>query len=74
MQSTILQTDPDYESRRKRRAAIKSIHAHLLAIRAAEQKYLDNVPDNLQGSESFEAGENAVDTLDEIICLLSEVY
>ena len=45
-----------------------------MAIRAAEQKYLDNVPDNFQESESFELGENAVDTLDEIIDLLTTVY
>ena len=74
MQSNTSQTDPEYGSRRKRRAAVKSIHALLVAIRTAEQKYLDNVPENFQDSESFEVGENAVDALDEIICLLSEVY
>ena len=74
MQTNTLQTDPEYGSRRKRQAAVKSIHTRLLAIQAAEQKYLDNVPDNFQESESFEAGENAVVVLDEIIDLLTEVY
>jgi len=50
------------------------MHARLLAIRAAELKYLNNVPDNFQCSESFEVGESAVETLDEIIDLLAEVY
>jgi hypothetical protein len=68
------QADLEYGSRRKRRAAVKVVHARLLAIRAAEQKYLDNVPDNFQESESFETGENAVDVLDEIIDLLTTVY
>jgi hypothetical protein len=74
VQANPSQTELDYRSRRNRRAAVKSIHARLLAIRAAEQKYLDNVPDNFQGSEAFETGENAVDTLDEIIDLLTTVY
>jgi len=74
VQANTSQTDLEYGSRLKRRAAVKTIHARLVAIRAAEQKYLDNVPDSFQCSESFEVGENAVDTLDEIIGLLTEVY
>jgi len=46
----------------------------LSAIRSAEQRYLDNVPDNFQNSESFEVGENAVDILDEVIGLLTDAY
>ena len=74
MQTNTSQADLEYGSRHKRQAAVKAIHVRLLAIRSAEQKYLDNVPDNFQCSESFEAGENAVETLDEIIDLLAEVY
>jgi len=74
VQSNTSQTNLEYGSRRKRRTAIKSIHELLVAIRTAEQKYLDNVPVNFRDSEPFEVGENAVDALDEIICLLSEVY
>jgi hypothetical protein len=69
-----LQTDMGYGTRRKRRIAVKSIHDCLLSIRDAEQKYLENTPVNFQNSESFEIGEHAVDTLDEIIDLLVEVY
>ena len=74
MQTNTQPADREYGSRHRRRAAVKAIHARLLAIRAAEQKYLDNVPGNLQSSESFEVGENAVESLDEIIDLLNEVY
>ena len=74
MKTNTPQTDLEYESRRKRRAAVKSIHARLLAIRTAEQTYLDNVPDNFQDSKSFEVGENAVEVLGEVIDLLSEAY
>ena len=69
-----LQIPIDYSARRKRRNAVKSILLHVTAIRDAEQRYLDNVPDNLQSSESFEIGECAVETLDEIIDLLVDIY
>jgi len=64
----------DYGSRRKRREEVKRALACLAAVRSAEQRSLDNVPDNFQNSDSFESGENAVDTLDEIIDLLASVY
>ena len=67
-------TTADYDSRRKRRNAVKNILACLSSIRDAEQNYLENVPDNFQTSESFEDGECAVDALDEIIGLLADVY
>ena len=69
-----IQIDMGFSSRSKRRDAVKNILACLTAIRVAEQDYLDNVPENFQCSESFEIGENAVDTLDEIIGLLVDVY
>ena len=74
----MLKTGPfsvaDYASRRKRRDAVKSILDCLSGIRDAEQKSLDNVPENFQCSDSFESGECAVDALDEIIGLLADVY
>ena len=67
-------TKADYDTRRKRRNSVKRILLCLTSIRDAEQNYLDNVPENLVNSESFEVGECAVDALDEIIGLLAEVY
>ena len=67
-------TIADFDSRRKRRDAIQAIQTLLTNIRDAEQLYLDKVPDSLQSTESFETGENAVATLDEIIDLLADVY
>ncbi len=67
-------TAADYNSRGKRRDAVRTILTYLSQIRDAEQNYLDNVPDNFQNSESFEVGECAVDALNEIIDLLVEVY
>ena len=48
--------------------------SELTNIRNAEQRCLDNTPENFQGNESFELGEIAVETLDEILELLNQVY
>ena len=64
----------DYASRRKRRDAVNAVIICLSSVRDAEQKSLDNIPENFQCSESFESGECAVDALDEIIGLLADVY
>jgi len=69
-----LRNDKGYATRRARRDAIKIIVAHIAAIREAEQSCLDKVPENFQSSESFEIGERAVETLDEIIDLLGDVF
>ena len=71
---TGLQINADFSTRHKRRGAIKAIHACLSKIRDAEQRYLENVPDNLLSSDSVDVGECAVDALDEIIGLLADVY
>jgi len=39
------QTDTEYGTRRKRRNAVKTVISCLRAIRDAEQKCLDNVPE-----------------------------
>jgi hypothetical protein len=64
----------DFDTRRKRRSAVKDALVRLSYVRDAERNYLENVPVNFQNSESFDIGECAVDALDEIIDLLVEVY
>ena len=67
-------TDVDYGSRRKRREKLKQAFDCLVAVRDAERRCLDNTPENFQQSDSFDLGEHAVDTLDEVIDLLASVY
>ena len=67
-------TGLDYGTRRVRRDVVKAIIVCLTAVRDAEQRYLDNVPDNLQSSESFEIGEYAVNAFDEAIDILTVAY
>ena len=65
---------PDFGSKRSRRSAVNAVIACLNAVRDAQLRSLENVPINLQNSDSYELGEHAVDALDEIIDLLTEVY
>jgi len=64
----------DCGTRRKRRDAVRLALDSLAAVRDAELRSLENTPDNFQNSDSFETGQMAVDALDDIIGLLSDVY
>jgi hypothetical protein len=61
---------PDYTSKRLRRKAIKLIIQQLEKIKAAEELYRDNIPENLQGSVVFDSAEEAVSLLEECVELL----
>jgi hypothetical protein len=62
--------DPDYSTRRRRRAAIVSIVKQLEEIKAYEERYRDNIPENLQNSVVYEAAEQYIEMLDEVIDIL----
>jgi hypothetical protein len=64
---------PDYSTRRKRRAAIKSVVKQLEKIKAAEERYIDNIPENLQNSAVFDAAEEYLSRLDEAIEILDSM-
>lgn len=52
---------------------INSILEDIEALRDEEQESLDNMPENLQGSERYETSEAAVDSLDEAYSALEEL-
>ena len=64
---------PDYTTRRKRRAAIKKIIEQLEEIKSFEERYRDNVPENLQGSIVYETAEEYISMMEESIELLSSI-
>lgn len=64
---------PDYSTRRRRRAAIKSIVKQLELIMDSEERYRDSIPENLQGSIMYDNADELVSTLCEAIDLLSAV-
>jgi len=61
-------------TRRKRRNSVNSLTLQMEQIRDAEVNYQSNIPDNLQGSSRFEAAEQSIAVLDEVIELLREIY
>lgn len=54
-------------------AAIEEVKSDLENIYDEEQEAFENIPENLEGSERYEAAENAVDNLDNAFSGLGEV-
>ena len=52
---------------------IEQLQQDIEDIAADEQDYLDNIPENLQGSERYEACENAVENLEAAIDWLDDI-
>jgi hypothetical protein len=61
-------------TRRQRRNELKKITERLERILENERRYMDNIPENLQGSSVFEAAGQSVETLEETIEILGSVY
>jgi len=68
------QKDKGYAVRSSRRKAITAIIGQLENIRDAEEKYKQNIPENLQNSSRYESAEHAVEAFDEAIGILGEAF
>jgi len=66
--------DKGYATRGSRRKATATIIGQLVKIRNAEEEYKQNILVNLQGSSRYDSAEQAVETLDEAIGILGEVF
>lgn len=64
----------NYAVRSNRRKATAAIVGELEKIRDAEEKYMQNMPINLQNSSRYEAAEQTVEALDESIGILGEAF
>ena len=65
---------PDLSTKRQRRAAVRNIIQQLERVKDNEEFYMDNIPDNLQGSIRFESAEICVSNILEAIELLESTY
>lgn len=54
------------------RELMEEIYTAIEEIRDEEQEYLDNMPENLQSSDRYEAAESAVENLDEAYDMVHE--
>ena len=61
-------------TRRKRRNSINALTLQMEQIRDAEVNYQSNIPDNLRGSSRYEAAEQSISVMDDVIELLGEIY
>ena len=65
---------PNYTTKRQRRAAMKKIVEQLQLIRDAEEQSRDNMPESFQSSPAYEASTECINALDEAMDLLSLAY
>jgi hypothetical protein len=63
-----------YGTRRQRRAAVGRMLRQLEMIKDAEEQYMGNIPENLQGSANYENAEQSVSLIEEGIDILASVY
>jgi hypothetical protein len=63
-----------YKTRKARRSAVKTITAMINDVLAAEERYFNNIPDNLHGSKWHTASEADIDVMQEIISLMANIY
>ena len=71
---TELSVGSPYETRKKRRNAIKIIISQMEQIMDAEEAFIENVPENLQGSKWHDAAEQSFELIQEAIDILTEIY
>jgi len=66
--------EPNYTTKRQRRAAIKKVIKQIEQIKAVEEEKHDNTPDNLQSAPAYEAAEECISFLDEALESLGSAY
>jgi len=64
---------PDYTTKRRRRAAIQSIIEQLGQIKDFEERYRDNIPENLKNSIIYDTADEHVSWLEEAIEALGSI-
>jgi hypothetical protein len=63
----------DYSTRRKRRAIVKRIVVELGQLKAAEERLIDNAPENLQDSPIYEIAEDYISVYEDVIGQLEDM-
>ena len=59
---------------KKRRKTVRAVAGLLEQVRDAEERFVSNAPENLQGAPIYEAAEQYVSVLDDVIEQLGEIY
>ncbi|HBR01055.1 MAG TPA: hypothetical protein DD738_00400 [Ruminiclostridium sp.] len=61
-------------TRAKRRKALNTVLKELNKIRDAEEAYLERIPNNLTGSAAYNAADECVDILTDVIVSLMDIF
>ena len=61
-------------TKKKRSKTIRGLIDKLELVRDAEEQAMENTPENFRGSESFEASEERISSMDEALDILGELY
>ena len=64
----------DMSTRRKRRRVVAEIINRVEMVKDSESASHKNVPENLRGTDAYEAAEETISVLDEVIELLGSIY
>jgi hypothetical protein len=67
-------TPPPVATRQQRRREVDALRARAQRVLDAEERYRDNIPENLQGSKNYEAAEMSIEALDGVIEALEAVF
>jgi len=63
-----------YATRKMRRKAVDFFITQMESLTLAEERYRDNIPENLQGSARYEEADRSVDAARNAIEQLREIY
>jgi hypothetical protein len=63
-----------YDTKRKRRKALKAIISQMELLMEAEEAYKENIPENLQNSKWYEAAEQSLMLMEETIDTMGDIY
>ena len=59
---------------KKRRKTVRAVEGLLEQVRDAEERFISNAPENLQSAPIYEAAEQYISVLDNVIEQLGEIY
>jgi len=68
-----LPADP-FATRKQRRRFAKNIMTRMEQLADAEIRYRDNIPGNLQGSIRYEAAEQSIAAIQDVLELMEQIY
>lgn len=67
-------TDSNLNTRQLRRKALSALIKQLKSIMDAETTFMNNIPENLTSSQSYETAENAISVFEEALDILDGAY